>query len=133
MSKLAQLFTQSSAANRDTVQHNYEGLHTNFHDFYNQRMEFFRAESEKLNVLMTALLVMYEVLIGLVALSAIPIYIYFKQQELEVRSKLAFMNIREIKKATGNLHLVLEYLKKQATKSSINRLQHDMNEQKFDK
>ncbi len=82
---------------------------------------------------MTALLVMYEVLIGLVALSAIPIYIYFKQQELEVRSKLAFMNIREIKKATGNLHLVLEYLKQQATKSSINRLQHDMNEQKFDK
>lgn len=43
------------------------------------------------------------------------------------------MNIREIKKATGNLHVVLEYLKQQATKSSINRLQHDMSEQKFDK
>jgi hypothetical protein len=43
---------------------------------------------------MTALLAIYEVLIGVVVLSSIPMYIYFKRQELAVRSKLAFMSQR---------------------------------------
>ena len=43
---------------------------------------------------MIAFLSIYEVLIGLVALSSIPIYVYFKQSEIAVRSKLAYMSQR---------------------------------------
>lgn len=56
---------------------------------------------------MKVLLAVYEVIISLIALSAIPIYVYFKRQELTVRSKLAFMSQREIKKAIGRFSLIL--------------------------
>lgn len=55
---------------------------------------------------MKILLAVYEVLISLVALSAIPIYVYFKRQELAVRSKLAFMSQREIRRAIGRFSLL---------------------------
>ena len=43
---------------------------------------------------MTALLVVYELLLGAVALAAIPLFAYFKGEELAVRSKLAFTSQR---------------------------------------
>jgi hypothetical protein len=79
---------------------------------------------------MEAFLSIYEVLIGLVALSSIPIYVYFKREEIAVRSKLAYMNQREIKRAMGRLALILEHFREAIGKSSVSKLHMDLIERK---
>lgn len=82
--------------------------------------------------MITALLSIYEVLIGLVALSAIPIYIYFKREEIAVRSKLAYMNQREIKRSINKLAIIMDYFRDVITKSSITKLKLDFIDKKYE-
>ena len=82
--------------------------------------------------MITALLSIYEVLIGLVALSSIPIYIYFKREEIAVRSKLAYMNQREIKRSINKLAIIMDYFRDVITKSSITKLKLDFIDKKYE-
>ena len=82
--------------------------------------------------MITALLSVYEVLIGLVALSSIPIYIYFKKEEIAVRSKLAYMNQREVKRSINKLVIIMDYFRDVITKSSITKLKLDFIDKKYE-
>ena len=78
VAQLTRLFNSPTNANVEILRYNYEGLHRNLSDFVEQRREFYSEERGKHSKLMTALLVVYELLLGIVALAAIPLFAYFK-------------------------------------------------------
>jgi len=60
----------------------------------------------------------------LIAICSLPLYLYFKREELNVRGKLAFMSMKEVKKAINKIKLTIEFLKAGYNKKgAIQRLQ----------
>ena len=81
---------------------------------------------------MITLISFYEVLLFILTLIAIPLYAYFKGQEIEVRNKLAFTSQREVRRAVGRLSLVQEAYRKVVNRNTLNRLQYDLNDRPLD-
>jgi hypothetical protein len=106
VSQLAYYFLLQDDRSHELLRFNYENLHQNLTSFYEQRYEFYHSQKLQFKNSMLALLAVYSAIMFLIALSSIPIFLYFKNEEESVRSKLAFMSLREIRKAITRLKLL---------------------------
>jgi hypothetical protein len=64
----------------------------------------------------------YEGLLVAIAFCSLPLYMYFKREELRIRSKLAFMNVKEIRKAIAKLRLTHDFMRNPYGKGAVSRL-----------
>lgn len=130
VTQISHYFLDQNTVDKDVLRYNYESLHQNFSNFYNQRFDFYSQQKGQFNTIMTGLLSVYSTLIFLIALSSIPIFLYFKKQEESVRGKLAFMNVKEIKKAISRLKILYDAFKGFRVKGTINKVQNELHESK---
>jgi hypothetical protein len=67
------------------------------------------------------------------AFFSLPLYIYFKREELTIRSKLAFMSHKEIEKAVGRIQLTQDFMRIPYNKGAVGRLQMAINDKLAEK
>ena len=74
---------------------------------------------------------LFEGLLGAIAICSVPLYVCFKWKEREVRSKLGYMNTKEIKKAIVRLRMSHDFLKEESNKkNSLNHFQSELAEKR---
>ena len=64
----------------------------------------------------------YEGLIVAIAFGSLLLYVYFKKEELQVRSKIAFMSVKEIRKAINKLRLTHDFMRAPYRKGAVSHL-----------
>jgi hypothetical protein len=73
---------------------NYQILHSSLEYFYSEREDNLQSQNSNSFRIIKYLFGFYEGLLAATAFCSLPLYIYFKREELRVRSKLAFMNVK---------------------------------------
>lgn len=91
--------------------------------FYGTKKNYLESENSNSYQIIKYIFSFYEGLLGLAALCSLPLFIYFKREENDVRSKLAFMSLKEIKKAITKFKVTHDFLRESLKKSAIVKLQ----------
>ena len=77
--QLSHYFLLQDRPSQDLLRFNYENLHTNLSNFYSQRYSYYGEHKQQFASTMVGLLAVYSAIIFLIALSSIPIFLYFKR------------------------------------------------------
>jgi hypothetical protein len=123
LSQLLWLFQQPSLSNIQMLRANYQTLHMGLEAFYIGRQSNLQSQNSQAFSVVKYLFGFYEGLLAATAFCSLPLYIYFKREELRVRSKLAFMNAKEVRKAIAKLRLTYDFMRNGYRKGAITRLQ----------
>lgn len=112
---------------------NYQTMHSTLEDFYAQRSAFLSGEEGRRAEGVRLVFGFYEGLLCVTALCSLPLYIYFKREELAVRSKLAFMSGKEVRKAIARLRLTFDFMRSAYRKGAVTRLQVELSDKRAEK
>lgn len=133
LNQVAWLFEQAEGGNVQLLRENYESVHLSLQRFYGSREEGLRASNAVALQRIKFCFGFYEGLLIVTALCSLPLYIYFKREELAVRSKLAFMSVKEVRKAIGRLKVTYDFLRKTYKKGAVSKLQIELNDRRGEK
>lgn len=133
LSQVTWLFQQAERGNVQLLRENYENIHLSLQRFYSIREENLRASNAAALQRIKYCFGFYESLLIVTAFCSLPLYIYFKREELTVRSKLAFMSVKEIRKAIARLRATYDFLRKSYKKGAVSKLQIELNDRRGEK
>lgn len=133
LNQVTWLFQQAEAGDAQLLRYNYENIHLSLERFYSSREEHLRTSNEAALQKLKYFFGFYEGLLVLTAFCSLPLYIYFKREELAVRSKLAFMSVKEIRKAVARLRVAYDFLRRTYKKGAVSKLQIELNDRRGEK